>query len=88
MSQMEQAGQHRFCPRCRSATVKVLSTSPVAGVWSVFGCATCLYAWRSTEPDENTDPDKYPAVFQLRPEDLPNLPVAPSIPARRRSGAG
>jgi vanillate/4-hydroxybenzoate decarboxylase subunit D len=72
------------CPRCRSTTIEVRSRSPVAGVWTVFGCATCLYAWRSTEPEENTDPDKYPAVFRLKPEDLANLPVAPSIPPRRR----
>jgi hypothetical protein len=55
----------------------------------VFGCATCLYAWRSTEPEENTHPDKYPAVFRLRAEDLPNLTVSPSVPPRRRpSGYG
>jgi hypothetical protein len=72
------------CPRCRSTTIEVRSTSPVAGVWTVFACATCLYAWRSTEPEENTDPDQYPAVFRLKPEDLANLPVAPSIPPRRQ----
>ena len=72
------------CPRCRSTTIEVRSRSPVAGVWTVFGCATCLYTWRSTEPEENTDPDKYPAVFRLKPEDLANLPVAPSIPPRRQ----
>ena len=72
------------CPRCRSTTIEVRSCSPVAGVWTVFGCATCLYAWRSTEPEENTDPDQYPAVFRLKPEDLANLPVAPSIPPRRQ----
>jgi vanillate/4-hydroxybenzoate decarboxylase subunit D len=72
------------CPRCRSTTIEVRSHSPVAGVWTVFGCATCLYAWRSTEPEENTDPDQYPAVFRLKPEDLANLPVAPSIPPRRQ----
>jgi vanillate/4-hydroxybenzoate decarboxylase subunit D len=71
------------CPRCRTATVEVRSTSPVPGVWTVFGCTTCLYTWRSTEPQENTDPDKYASVFRLKPEDLANLPVIPSIPPLR-----
>ena len=72
-----------LCPRCRSTKIELRSTSPVPGVWSVFACSTCLYAWRSTEPDENTDPDKYPAPFRLRPEDLPSLPVIPAIPPLR-----
>jgi vanillate/4-hydroxybenzoate decarboxylase subunit D len=76
------------CPRCRSMTIEVRSTSPVAGVWTVFACATCLYAWRSTEPEENTNPDKYPAAFRLKPEQLPTLPVSPSIPALRKPSAG
>ena len=79
-----ESGRPPVCPRCRSTTIEVRSNSPVAGVWTVFGCATCLYTWRSTEPEENTDPDKYPAVFRLKPEDLANLPVAPSIPPRRQ----
>jgi vanillate/4-hydroxybenzoate decarboxylase subunit D len=83
MSQAMESGRPPVCPRWRSTTIEVRSNSPVAGVWTVFGCATCLYAWRSTEPEENTDPDKYPAVFRLKPEDLANLPVAPSIPPRR-----
>ena len=60
------------------------STSPVAGVWTVFGCDTCFYTWRSTEPDENTNPDKYPEVFRLNPEDLANLPEMPTIPPLRQ----
>ena len=76
------------CPRCRSATIEVRSTSPVAGVWTVFACTTCLYAWRSTEPEENRNPDLYPAPFRLKPEQLPNLPVAPSVPPLRRRPGG
>lgn len=39
----------------------------------------------STEPEENTDPDKYPAVFWMKPEQLANLPITPRIsPARGR----
>jgi hypothetical protein len=36
--------------------------SPVAGIWTKYSCKTCLYAWRSTEPEENTNPDKSGAV--------------------------
>jgi vanillate/4-hydroxybenzoate decarboxylase subunit D len=68
------------CPRCRSTSTEVRSRSPVAGVWTVFGCSTCLYTWRSTEPEANRDPDKYPAVFRIDPAILPKLEVAPSIP--------
>lgn len=74
------------CPRCRSVTVAVRSTSPIAGVWTVFGCDTCFYTWRSTEPSENTDPQNYPRVFQLNPENLATLPVVPRIAPRRRGG--
>lgn len=40
-----------------------------------------LYAWRSTEPDENRGPDKYPLPFRLKPGTLPDLPDLPMIPA-------
>ena len=72
------------CPRCRSTTTEVRSTSPVSGAWTVFGCSTCFYCWRSTEPAENTKPDQYPAIFRLKPEQLASLPVIPNIPALRR----
>ncbi len=71
------------CPRCRATKIELRSSSPVPGVWSVYACSTCLYAWRSTEPAENCDPDQYPAAFRLKPEDLPRLPVIPAIPPRR-----
>ena len=72
------------CPRCRSATTSTRSKSPVAGVWTVFGCDTCYYTWRSTEPDVNTDPDKYPEVFRLNPADFLKLPEIPVIPPLRQ----
>lgn len=71
------------CPRCRSVTVEARAHSPVAGVWTIFGCNTCFYTWRSTEPPENTDPDRYPEVFRLRPDTLGDLPVVPTIPPLR-----
>jgi hypothetical protein len=83
MSPTMGAGHDALCPRCRSATTEVRTASPVEGVWTVYGCRTCLYTWRSTEPEENTDPDKYPAVFRLKPEDLAKFAVVPSIPPLR-----
>jgi vanillate/4-hydroxybenzoate decarboxylase subunit D len=71
------------CPRCQSGTVDAHAHSAVAGVWTVFGCKTCFYTWRSTEPAENTDPAKYPAIFKLRPDDLTKLPMVPSITPKR-----
>lgn len=89
MSEPMKSAANAVCPRCRATRIEVRSTSPEPGVWTVFGCATCLYAWRSTEPDENADPDKYPAAFRLKPEQLPGLPIAPAIPPLRgRSGSG
>ena len=58
--------------------------SPVAGVWAVFGCNTCFYTWRSTEPEENTNPDRYPEVFRLNPTDFGNIPEVPVIPPLRQ----
>jgi vanillate/4-hydroxybenzoate decarboxylase subunit D len=76
------------CPRCRSSTIALQSASPVVGAWTVYGCTTCLYTWRSTEPEMNTDPDKYPAAFRLKAENMPNLAISPSIPPRRQGSAG
>ena len=42
------------CPRCRSNTTEVRAVSPKPAVWTVYGCNTCFYTWRSTEPEENT----------------------------------
>jgi len=76
------------CPRCRSNSVEVLCNSPVAGVWTIYSCETCLYAWRSSEPEENKNPDKYPQQFRLRPEDLAKFPIVPTIPPLRRRVQG
>ena len=83
MSQSTASGLPAACPRCRSATVEIRSVSPVAGVWTVFSCTTCIYSWRSTEPAENRDPDQYPAPFRLKPDDIGKLPIAPTIPPLR-----
>lgn len=73
------------CPRCRAATVQELGRSPVPDVWTVYLCPTCRYTWRSTEPAENTDPDRYPEAFRMTPQQLSELAVAPSIPPLRQS---
>jgi hypothetical protein len=77
-----------LCPRCRSETVTTLAHSPASGVWTVFQCTTCLYTWRSSEPAENTDPEKYPTAFRLDPKNLADLAVIPAVTPRRRSQAG
>lgn len=84
MSNADDGNRGLVCPRCRSGTIEVVTTSPVPGVWTIYGCTTCLYAWRSTEPEENTDPDKYPETFRLKPEDLAKFPAVPAIPPLRR----
>lgn len=72
-----------MCPRCRSGTVAHLASSPVTGAWTVFQCTTCLYTWRSSEPAENTDPEKYPAAFRLDPKSLTRLATIPMVTPRR-----
>jgi C4-type Zn-finger protein len=84
MNRPEESKHGLVCPRCRSVAIEVLTNSPVEGVWTIYSCKTCLYAWRSTEPEENTDPDKYPEAFRLKPEDLAKFPVVPTIPPLRR----
>jgi hypothetical protein len=86
MTQAVETPVNVVCPRCRSTTTGVLSTAPVAQAWTIFGCNACFYTWRSTEPGENTDPDKYPVVFRLRTEDVKAAPVAPTVPPRRPAG--
>ena len=83
MSNSENSKPSLICPRCRSATIEVLADSPVEGVWTVYSCTTSLYAWRSTESEENTNPDKYPEPFRLKPEDLATFAVVPTIPQLR-----
>ena len=83
MSQTPGSTHEATCPRCRSTKVRVETTSPVADVWTVYVCGTCLYAWRSTEPEENTNPDKYPGPFRLKPEDLASFEIVPAIPPLR-----
>ena len=68
-----------ICPRCESASTRVRFESPVAGVWTLYGCDDCLFIWRSTEPKTITDPKQYPARFKVKLEKLKDIPVMPAI---------
>jgi len=85
MSDTSQRTSVPICPRCRSKITEVRGVSPKPGVWTVFGCNTCFYVWRSTEPEGNTDPEKFPTAFRLIPENLPTLAVTPAIPPLRQT---
>src|SRR5437773_8883906 len=57
--------------------------SPVAGIRTKYSCKTCLYAWRSIEPEENTNPDKSGAVPGEAGQ-LAEISCVPAIPLLRR----
>jgi hypothetical protein len=42
----------------------------------------------NTEPEENTNPDRYPEAFRLDPAEVNNFIVVPTIPPLRKSAAG
>jgi hypothetical protein len=73
-----------ICPRCDAENVRVLTTSPVPGGWTMYVCVTCVYSWRSTEPASATDPLTYPAEFKINPAEIPAIPAIPAVPPRRR----
>jgi hypothetical protein len=73
-----------ICPRCDAENVRVLTTSPILGRWTMYVCNTCIYSWRSTEARSATDPLAYPAEFKLDPRDIPSIPAIPTVPPRRR----
>lgn len=72
------------CPRCDSTTVSVMATSPVGDVWEVYFCETCSFSWRSTEPDDITDPAKYDPRFKIDPATIASLDEMPPIPPLRK----
>jgi vanillate/4-hydroxybenzoate decarboxylase subunit D len=71
------------CPRCDATGTRVLTTSPVAGRWVMYGCDICFYSWRSTEPAYATDPARYPAAFRIDPAEIATMPAIPPVPPRR-----
>ncbi|WP_046212757.1 non-oxidative hydroxyarylic acid decarboxylases subunit D [Paenibacillus wulumuqiensis] len=72
-----------ICPRCGSQHTEQVAASPVAGVWTVHMCSTCIFTWRSTEPEHITNPDKYLPAFKVDQADIPKAAHVPPIPARR-----
>ena len=69
-----------ICPRCESEKTRILTRSPVDGVWEVYNCEGCFFVWRSTEPDFITDPKKYDAEFKLTRTQLNEAAIMPSVP--------
>jgi late competence protein required for DNA uptake (superfamily II DNA/RNA helicase) len=69
-----------ICPRCESEHTAILTQSPVPGVWEVYHCEECLFAWRSTEPDFITDPARYNPEFKLTREQLDHAGIMPAVP--------
>lgn len=68
------------CPRCDSELVSVMVKSPVGDAWEVYLCDTCKFSWRSTEPENITDPEQYDKRFKLNPEEFDKLDQIPPIP--------
>ena len=64
----------------RTDEAEVLTKSPDSGVWVIYRCPTCSFAWRSTEPDFITDPKEYDPNFKFKPEDMATFQVTPTVP--------
>ena len=75
--------KERQCPRCDHNEVTVLAKSPVGDEWEMYLCGQCTYSWRSTEPDEQQDPELYHEKFKMTKEKIENLVVVPPLPNRR-----
>jgi Zn ribbon nucleic-acid-binding protein len=50
------------CPRCRKGGIETLHESDA---WQVLHCPSCSFAWRTSEDELVTDPDRRPERFQL-----------------------
>jgi vanillate/4-hydroxybenzoate decarboxylase subunit D len=72
--------KRHVCPRCESEKTGTLTQSPVRGVWEVYHCEECFFAWRSSEPDFITDSAKYNPEFKLDRAQLDQSDVMPSVP--------
>ena len=72
------------CPRCAYETVDHVASSPVVGVWEVFGCPRCNYFWRSTEPRARTSRPLFPEKYRLTAETVAAAPPYPGIPPLRQ----
>lgn len=70
------------CPRCGEKHIDILAHSRPSGVWQIYRCSQCFFAWRSSEPDYITKPDQYDEHFKLTPEEIHQSPVVPDIPEK------
>ncbi|MDT1795423.1 non-oxidative hydroxyarylic acid decarboxylases subunit D, partial [Salmonella enterica] len=69
-----------ICPRCADAPIELMATAPVKGVWSVYQCQHCLYAWRDTEPLRRTSREHYQLAFRMTQKDIDDAPMVRSLP--------
>ncbi|WP_128294265.1 non-oxidative hydroxyarylic acid decarboxylases subunit D [Afifella sp. JA880] len=69
-----------ICPRCGDDHIVELAHSPVAGIWTVFQCAECLFTWRSTEPPRRSDREHYPDAFRMDARDITDAAAIPPVP--------
>jgi hypothetical protein len=68
-----------ICPRCDDPNSSILTESPVKGIWVMYRCPRCLFTWRSTEPEEVTNPARYNRDFKLTPEMIEHAMITPAI---------
>lgn len=71
-----------MCPRCAAEGLRRLATG-VDAAWEVWQCQTCLYTWRTTEPDRRTKREAYPEAFKMTQADIDNAPEVPTVPPLR-----
>ncbi|MFK0153155.1 non-oxidative hydroxyarylic acid decarboxylases subunit D [Streptomyces sp. NPDC090493] len=72
------------CPRCGHDKLDRIHTSPVAGVWEIYGCRQCMYTWRTSEPARRTRRDAYPDSFKMTIDDIRNAVELPVVPPLRQ----
>lgn len=71
-----------LCPRCNNDCITVLSESDPIGLWTIHRCEECFFAWRKSEPEYITNPDKYDEHFKLTSEDIYHSLIVPEIPEK------
>jgi hypothetical protein len=76
------------CPAATRRRSKLAAYRPSKEVWTLSACATCLYVWRSTEPDENRIPTSARGLSAhagraAAPADCPRHPAGPTACRRR-----
>lgn len=73
------------CVRCLKDGVRVVAKAPDgSGAWEIYKCDHCNYGWRSTEPEEITNPEKRDPRFQMEGKDLSALLSPCAIPPLKK----